>query len=307
MNPVVRSAFIAELEKLASPLSSARNLASRGVRWMTEYGPARGAMVGAGAGAVGGAATSDSDDRFRGAVTGALGGGLLGAGAGAFGRAVRDVKLMNPQMGTRQAAAQAARNVGTGIKNFGKRQIHSVTGAYRDQAGEIGIHGMDRARKRVNLEKLRLEDRLARNTGGAANADKLREESQRRIQGFLEEGERGQRLLDANATSLWGLTKGLIGKDRGRVARTLVKDSLGSPGAAAMTIGAPLAFNAPDILRGDESSEGGKSLGNKLMSTGAQIGASVLGAGVPLVGQSLLWTGAESAADLPFGRKAPTQ
>ena len=175
MNKEELSAFSSELEKLAVPGGA---LLRSGARWLSQNRAARGsavsgalksfaqggaqraALAGGAIGGVGNATASAlrgesaSDIAVAGGM-GALGGAALGGVAGAAGRKALDTKLLNPKASRGDVVKSVVTAPVTSLKNFGKRQIHGFTGAYKNKATEIGLGGTEAAKKKVHLENLR--------------------------------------------------------------------------------------------------------------------------------------------------------
>lgn len=301
MQSVELRSFRHEMEKLAFPGSA---LLRQGARWVTDTGAMRGGLLGAGVGAVSGAASGagTEDGALAGAVRGALQGGAIGAAGGAAGRAFRDARLLNPSLSNLGAAGQVVKNFGTGVANFGRRQLHGVTGAYKDRLGDIGMDSVSKSKRLIDRERLRLADRLKDVAPGSAQAAKLREATEETIKRLAEQGQRGQALIDVGGTSIPGLVKGMANKEtRGKLTKALWDRAAGKgPAGAAMAVGMPVAFDLPDIAKGDESATGGKSLTQKLTNTAGRVGASIATAGLPILPNIAAWSGADVVTDAPF-------
>lgn len=293
MNIETLSAFRDELEKLAVPAALVR-----AGRFLSES-PARTALLGAGAGAVGGAASSGEGDRLGGAVRGALGGAALGGAVGGAGRAYRDTHLLsNTPLTAGQAVLGTAKRLGEGVKRFGRRQIHGLTGAYADPAA-TGIRSSHVAKEQANLLEKRLADRL-KDVKDPLHAEKLREGVKKQIEGVHAEGAAGDAALKAGITSLPGVVRGLASKDRrAGTVKALGHAMTGGAGlmsvGGALGVGLPAAVGVHDLSRGDESATGGRTIAQKAMNLGTNVGVGALTGGLPLGAQMLVGSAADAA------------
>ncbi len=285
----------AVLQAMSEKLS-AMPVPVRALRWMTNSA-SRGAVVGAGAGALHGAATASPEDgKLRGAVRGAIGGGVLGAGLAHAGRSVRDVKLLNPSMSHGQAAGQTLRNAGTQIKNFGKRQVHGVTGAY--DPANIGMNSSIANAREMKLMPLRRADQLAHGEK-APSSKNLRQG----LHDLREQSARGDANIGAGITSIPGIAKGLV-EHPGKTLGAMKNEAL-SGGAMGKALAAvPLAQGAYELSHGDESASGGRSIKQKLVSTATNTLGGAAMVGMPMIPQLLGAAALESGARrLTSGRK----
>jgi len=326
MNSEELAAFSDELEKIAFPGGAvlrrgaqwlAKSIpfrgatATSGARWLTDSGALKGALVGGGVGGVGNAARAayqgeDSRGILRAGLGGAVGGATLGAAGGGLGRKFRDVRLLDPTLSAGAAAKATVGSVGQGIKNFGKRQVHGITGAYKGQASEIGLGGTAAANKQVALERLRRADRLKGVVNNPKAQAKIWDETAKRNKELLEKGVRQQAALDAGVTSLRGIGQGMATKPKETLKAMWEHNAGKGFSGKAMGLGVPAALMAPELAKGDESATGGKSLTQKLMNTGAMVGGSVAFGGVPIVGNLIGWDAASRLSNLPFrGKKKP--
>jgi hypothetical protein len=100
-------------------------------------------------------------------------------------------------------------------------------------------------------------------------------------------GQEGERAIELGVTSLPGTVKALVGKDRGEAARYLGKQMIGGGGATGvlMGVGLPLGFGAYDLVQGDESGSGGRTIPQKLVNIGAGTATGALMGGMPLGSQ----------------------
>lgn len=292
MNRETFHAFSDEIEKLAAMPASL----VRAGRFLSES-PGRTALLGAGLGAAAGAATADEGDRLHGALRGALGGAAVGGAAGGAGRAYRDTHLLSPTpLSTGQAIAGTAKRLGEGVVRFGKRQIHGLTGAFADPA-QTGIRSSVEAARKTDLVQKRLADRL-KDVSDPAKAQKLREAAHSEVSRLKEWGEQGDRALKAGVTSLPGVVRGLATKGkRLETVKALGHEMTGGGGlmsmGGALGVGLPLATGAADLARGDESAQGGRTLAQKAVNVGTNVGMGALTAGMPFGAQMI----AGSAAD----------
>jgi hypothetical protein len=236
--------------------------ASQGLRG----GPGAGALVGAGLGAAAGAykERQQGGSGLGGAVLGGVGGGLVGAGAGGASRVYKDTKLLNPSMSGGQALVESVRRVGGAVKRYGQRQVHGFTGAYKDK--DIGLLGRATAKRRERIAKLRFDDRMAKATT-PRQRQSLRKAFDDEVKFIHSEGERGQRSLDAGVTSLPGLVRGFA-KDPRQTAGAIINDAGGMGAGLGLGVGLPVAASIPDLARGDESAQGGRSMTQKIVGVG---------------------------------------
>lgn len=248
--------------------------------------PMRTAAIGAGVGAAGSALQRNEDGSrgslLRGAVRGAAVGGLLG-GAG---RAVRDAQLLNPGASLGQATVAAAKNVGRGVANFGKRQIHGATGLY--DAEQIGMHGVVRSQKKVDLLARRLADDVKHTPGQASQLQQAFHSSRDAI---MKEGLQAQKLRDAGLTNVPAAVRALRDPQmRGKALRAMGSTLSGGGGARGLAIGVglPVALQAPSLMRGDESAQGGATMKQKLLGLGGSMAATAAVGGLPIVPQMIV-------------------
>lgn len=283
-------------EEVTKSATTARAL-TRAARWLTDS-PARTALVGAGVGAAHGAVTAGDEGVGAAALRGGLRGAAVGGAAGGLGRAYRDTRLLDPSLSAGAAVGATAKRIGEGVKNFGKRQLHGFTGAYGDDAAAIGMRSSGEAKKRMSLESLRARDQVQHGEMTAKGLKKLKE----RQRSHREWGQAGDAALKAGITSLPGVAKGIATKPLA-TAKALGKDMVGGGGmqGAAMAVGLPLAIAAPDLARGDESAEGGRSIRQKLVGVGSGLAGGMLTAGVPVLPQLVGGVAVDSAASRILG------
>lgn len=282
-------------EKIAALPAVARTAA----RWLTNSA-GRGAAVGAGLGAAHGAATSQEPGvgRLRGAIHGAVRGGLLGGAAAGTGRAFRDVRLLNPSMGAGQAAAATVRGGAETVKNFGKRQVHGLTGAYDPSA--IGMNSSAGRFREQQLVFARRRDALAHGEKAITHRQALEQSA-----GLSDEGLRGDANIRAGITSVPGLARGLARNPKATMGA--VRDEVLSGGRMAKALVAlPVAQGALDISRGDESATGGKTVRQKVVSAGVNtIGGAAVSA-LPVLPQIATMAGLDVAAHKALGGRRTT-
>lgn len=271
-------------------------------RYLTQS-PLRTAGIGAAAGGllggVHGAATPQEGEGrlgagLRGAWTGAVRGGALGGGAAALGRGYRDTRLLDPGSSALGAVGGTARRIAGGLANFGKRQVHGITGKLDPDA--IGMAGNTAAAKKVHLLQRRHLDDMKHAPGNSA---KLLADHESQVQSVLGEGRAAQRLRDTGLTNVPGIVRALRSSEtRGPALRAMGAAAVGNGvrGGAAFAVGLPLAINAPNLMRGDESAQGGHTLGQKLRGLGAGVAANSLVGGLPLVPQMVVGGFADTAA-----------
>ena len=250
--------------KTAAPLGRAATLLLR-------HTVPTSAAIGAGLGALGGAA-GNKEDRFHGALRGAVLGGVSGAAARGLGGAIHDAHLLNPYASTTKTVIGGMRRAMQAPVHFAKRQVHGLTGAYADRPGDIGLRSSATAEKKIDLLRRRHHA-----LGGDAAAHT------EAIKALREEGRRGDAALKHGLTHLPGLARGLA-KHPKETAKALLHEVGGARGAA-FSVGIPLALSAPDIARGDESAKGGRSMRQKLVGLGTNIAGGAVTAGLPILPQ----------------------
>lgn len=294
------------------------------------HNPLTVAGIGAGLGAAGNVArealSGKSEKNYLGAgIQGAAVGGLAGAGVGGIGRAARDVQLLHPEIsGAKDLAVGTAKHLGEGISNFAQRQVHGLTGygskdkAYLDR---IGIAGHAEAGREARLMNLRAGDEMksmwdrgmaqhtkqtaAGDTFGAAQThlDLLKNQHQmetgleKGVSAVHDAGSAGQRFQDLGMTSIPGAIKGMA-QNPGEASKAIWNQlRAGGTAGAALGVGVPTAIAARDISRGDESAHGGRTVGQKVLSAGANMGGGLLFSGVPVVPQMVAGGLADNAAN----------
>jgi len=293
MNSDMFSAFRDELEKCAAPPL----LAQAG--HFLRQSPLRTAAIGAGVGALAGAA-ANPEDRLGGARRGALLGGAVGGiGAGAA-RAARDTQLLAGRpLSAMETVTGTAKRFGEGGAAFVRRQVHGLTGAYADPA-KTRIRSSVEAARRQNLLDARLGDdlRMARNP---QRAEAIKQRAAQEAASLKEWGEGGDRALKAGITSAPGVVKGLAGKNRKETLSALKDEVLGGRGggrkaqamALGLGVGLPAVSGLYDISKGDESAAGGRTVGQKAMNLATNVGVGTLTMGMPFGAQMIT----SSAAD----------
>ncbi len=277
---------------------------SPALRWITSR-PMHGAVLGAAAGGVRGALQEQQPGgpgAMHRALGGAVQGAALGAGAAALGRGYRDTRLLNPGLSAGQAVGETVASVGRGVKHFGMRQLHGVTGQFADRAGEIGLRSSATSAKKVDLLNRRLGDSISH---GDPLPPKTLTRHRASINELRQEGERGDAALKAGITSLRGVGRG-IATAPVQTVKALGRE-MGSGGRAglALSVGLPIATAAPDLARGDESSVGGRSLKQKAVGLGTGLAAGALTAGLPVIPQIAASTGLEAAGRRLVGGAKP--
>lgn len=119
-----------------------------------------------------------------------------------------------------------------------------------------------------------------------------------------------QAARDAGITSLPGIAKGLATKPVDTAKAMWRHTSGGGRAGTALALGVPAAFAANDLRKGDESAAGGKTVGQKIVRHGAQLGTSVITGGMSLVPgmvtSTALETGVGKAYDKLRGHQRPT-
>lgn len=267
-------------------------------RYMTQS-PLRGAAIGAGVGAASAAVQKNEDGSRKSLLRGAVRGAAVGGVASGLGRAYRDTRLLNPGASAVGAVGQTASRIGTGIANFGRRQLHGFTG--RGNADAIGMHGVAHSGKKIDL----LQRRLADDIKHAPQAEgALRKSFEAEAAGLRRSGEQAQQLRDAGLSTIPGAAKALWNPEsRGSALRAMGRTMAGGAGAGglALSVGLPVALQAPSLLKGDESATGGPTLKRKMLGLGGSMAAGAMTAGLPIVPQIV----AGSALD--YGAQKLTQ
>lgn len=287
-------AFCDELEKAAAP--SVLGSAGHYLR----QSPLRTALMGAGAGAAGGAALN-SEDRMSGALYGAaLGGAVGGAGSGVA-RVARDTELLaGRKLTAKELASGTAKRISEGAKALVKRQVHGLTGAYADPA-KSRIRSSVEAARRKELLEARLLDDLA-HAKNPAHAEKIKAKAEKARKSLAEWGAAGDRALKSGITSLPGVAKGLAkSKTRKETLGAIKDEMIGGPGSGGLAragmigvgIGLPGAAGVADIAKGDESAQGGRTVGQKAMNLATNLGVGTLTIGLPIGSQMIASTGAD--------------
>ena len=296
MNLYTFAAFCEELQKVAVATPSLLSHAGHFLR----QSPVRTAAIGAGVGAAGGAA-ANPEDRVGGALRGAgVGAAVGGIGAGGA-RAVRDTQLLaGKPLTAGQTVTETAKRLGSGALAFGKRQIHGLTGAFADPA-KTRIRSSVEAARQQKLLDARLADDL-RFARSPAHAKKIEDSARSAKESLKEWGESGDRALEAGITSVPGLVKGLASrKTRGKVLGAVKDEVLGGPGAGGLARGAsvglgvalPAALGVHDLSKGDESAQGGRTVGQKAMNLATNLGVGTLTLGMPIPASMMVSTGAD--------------
>jgi hypothetical protein len=278
MNLETFNAFSAQLQKEAAavPLSFARGVG----RFLSEA-PAQTALISSLGGAAVGAAQNE-DNRLGGALGGAWRGALAGGLAGGLGRTYRDARLLNPQLGGVRAVAK---HVGGELADFGRRTIHGLTGAYNP--AEIGMTSTRSALKEGDLLLRRAQDQLKHVTD-PAERQQILDSAMASVRAAREAGLQGDKAIEMGVTSLPGTVKALAsGKTRGDAAKYLGKQMIGGGGPAGvlMGVGLPLGFGTYDLMQGDESASGGRSIPQKLVNLGAGTATGAFMGGMPMGAQ----------------------
>lgn len=296
-----RSELSELLEKQAVAGAIGRGVSSFARRAGTaaaDGGALRTGLAGAGIGAAGGAVSGAGSDEgaARGALRGALLGGVAGAGTGAVARSAQNARLLNPNLTGTQTAAQVVRNMGQGVKDFGERQVHGLTGLRKSQVREAVQR---RAAKAQDIQRARYNRDMSRATSGAQQT-KARKALDSANSSALKKRDTELAAIDAGITSIPGIAKGLVTRP-GETARAMWQRSTGGTRmGAGMAVGLPVAFTAPELLKGDESATGGKSIGQKLTNVGTAVGAGVATGGLGFIPGMVGWSALDAAGNAPF-------
>lgn len=248
---------------------------------------ASGAAMGSAAN-IGREAASDREDKNY--LAAGLQGGLFGAAAGGAAGRARDISLMTGKRGI-GLATEFGKQTGSGVKNFGLRQLHGATGYVPKQGlGRIGVAGKTTARREAMLKSRRASQR-ARDLP-EADQKKLMDRTNQEVRDILRRGRHDQEMQDLGLTSIPGVARGLFRNPKD-TSKAVWRHNVGKggPGGVAMGVGLPAAVSAPDLMRGDESDRGGRGMGQKLMSAGGLVAGSMLTSGIPIVPQAAAVTG----------------
>lgn len=271
-------------------------------------GPGSGAGVGAGVGAALGGArgfiNSEEGEGLSGALRGAVQGGVLGGAGGAalggMGRGVRDAKLLYSDKSTLGAVGT---HLGSGLRRFGGRLRHGFTG--HGDAAALGMSSTRESNRRIDLLRRRADADIAFNP---AKADDIRKNLAGEIKGLQQTGAAGDTAIDAGVTNIPGLLKGLATDPR-KTGRGLMAAMSGGGSKTMMLgmgVGLPVAAEAPELLRGDESATGGLSTTKKVLRLGTRIGGGVLTAGLPIVPAMAANMATDTLTDRALGVRPPT-
>lgn len=294
MNRHTFTAFCDELQKSAAPsfLSQAGHF--------LRQSPLRTAAIGAGVGAAGGA-LANPEDRLGGAARGALLGGAAAGTAAGGARALRDTQLLaGKPLTTGQAVKETAKRVGADVAAFGKRQVHGLTGAFADPAKTRIRSSVEAARQQKIMDARLLDDlKFAKNPEHAA---KIKQKADAARQSLKEWGEGGDRALEAGITSAPGIVRGLAGKNRKQTLGALKDEVMGGRGASGggralalgMGVGLPAVAGIHDLSKGDESAQGGRTVGQKAMNLATNLGVGTLTMGMPIGSQMIASTAADA-------------
>ena len=274
------------------------SLGVRAARFLTAS-PARTALMGAGIGAAGGAATAPEDARISGAFRGALGGAAVGGIGGGLGRAYRDTRLLAAHAGKPLSSAAAipatAGRVGKQLVNFGRRQVYGLTGW--GDADAMRMAGKATSARKARLLDLRAGDEMAHAATPEVKAQ-LRSNADAAMKAEHEAGVSAQSIQDSGVTNLPGMYKALRDPARRSGAFKAMGRTMGeSPTALGIGLGLPLALSVPDIMRGDETAKGGKSMSQKVIGLGANMATGAAFGGMPIFPQMALGMGAESVVN----------
>jgi hypothetical protein len=195
-----------------------------------------------------------------------------------------------------------------GIKRFGQRQVHGFTGAYSKDPGKIGLRGTARSLEKKKLLDARLKDRL-KGVKSEAKREKLLKKHEDKIKDLMNEGRLGDRSLEAGVTSLPGIAKGLVKHPKKTLKSVWSETTGGGSGlGTTMAVGLPVLASAPELAKGDESAQGGRSMNQKLVGLGTAVGGGMLTAGLPVLPQLAAGIGLDEAgARLARGKRKKGQ
>lgn len=287
-----------------SALSGAKQLITQMTRAGGQFatsGTGGGAAVGGGLGAVGNVIRESKKDDSEGpknylgaAVKGGLTGAAVGGTVGGVGRLSRDERLLHQYggllkrkpLGAGETAKRVVKRMGRNVKNFGERQVHGLTG-YRFK-GDSGLPGKETLKRQLDVMRVRTIDAL-RKAPDKATKKQILERASKDTKELMERAVEGQKLLDKGLTSAPGVAKGLVTKPKDTAKALLYERGKIRPGMAAL----PLAFAAPELARGDESEYGGKTMGQKLINAGTDVGATFALRGLPILPGIAAWQAAD--------------
>lgn len=298
---------------------SLRAGASRAASRVAQGGARSGAITGAAGGAalnVGREALSGKEDKnyLGAALHGAALGGAAGGALGHAGRTAKDLQLgfsgrAGAQVGKNlqgaQLAKETAKELGHQAKQFGQQQIHGFTGGGKGRAGEIGLKGKEWGARQTELLKARQAQELAGATPAAAA--KIKGGYAKKLKTVAEDAATGQSKIDTGVDNLAGVAKGLWNKGtRGKTLGAIKEHGIGaSTGAKLMSVGIPGALTAADLAKGDESAQGGRSIGQKLVGGAVDMGTGVLTGGMGMLPSMAAYTAASTVADKAMGVGKP--
>lgn len=298
------------MDKQANILSSAGRFIAHNPGSTTAIGAGLGAGVGVAREAMRG--DGQQKNYLAGGILGGARGAALGGGVALAGRAVRDTMLLSPRplSGAGEIAKATIGRAARGVENFGRRQLHGLTGhgagdnAYLDR---IGIHGSGTSAGRARLDVLRAGD-LEKHYPGSVNFDNVNAS----VKQHTAEGAIGDRLRERGMTHLPGTVKAFAKDPRGASKALWDQMRLGGKLGVVTGVGAPVLASAADLSRGDESAIGGRSLGEKGVRAAVNIGGGFALGGMPmmagnLVGQGLEQLGGRTARALRGSRAIPAQ
>jgi hypothetical protein len=265
-------------------------------------------MMGAGVGAAAGGlrTPAEGDSRLRGMASGALRGAALGGAAGALGRGMRDTRLLSSTpLSAAQTVTGTAKRMGEGLANFGRRQVHGLTGAGNHDA--IGMAGNATSARKAGLLEKRMKDELAHARTPTARA-RIEQQGQASMLAERTEGARSQVLADAGVTNLPGMARALTDKNkRGLALRAMGRSMVDGPGGLIGSVGVPTALALPGIMKGDERATGGLSTGQKVRNYGVNLATGAALGGLPMIPQMVAGTAVDAGLRRLGARSKQTQ
>lgn len=183
------------------------------------------------------------------------------------------------------AAGRAAVGAGRAVADFGKRQVHGFTGLMGDSL----TSGLKRR-----------QASLAKQMEGATG-DQLKKLVRKSKDVASEIGHR-EAAHKAGITSLPGLAKGLVTKPK-ETGKALWRHTTGgSKAGTALALGVPGAMAAWDLRKGDESDQGGSSIGQKLVRHGTQLGTGILTGGMSIIPGMVTSTAIEGGVSKAYNK-----
>jgi hypothetical protein len=114
-----------------------------------------------------------------------------------------------------------------------------------------------------------------------------------------------QSRIDTGIDNIPGAIGGLLNKDKRKATWGAMKQhGMGaSTSAKMMSVGIPVGMTAMDLSKGDESSQGGRSIGQKMVGGAVDLGTGIATGGMGIVPSMAAFTAASAGADKLMGVK----